>query len=103
MRRMNIKGMKIRIDSNVIIPGLEGLNEVDFNHTHVSLRMVLEELSLRSSGRVQFIHPLRDFVDQRDFLIEINGLPNLGSKEALETSLNDGDTVTIRVLPLGGG
>ncbi len=103
MRKMGIKGMNIRIDSNFVIPGLEGVNGIDLNHTHVNLRMVLEELSLRSSGRVRFIHPLKDFVDQRDFLIEINGLSNTGSKEALETKLNDGDAVTVRVLPLGGG
>ena len=95
--------MKIRIDSNLVLPGLEGVNEIELHHTPVNLRMALEELSSRSSGRVQFIRPLKDFVDQRDFLIEINGLSNPGSREALETSLNDGDTVAIRVVPLGGG
>jgi hypothetical protein len=103
MRRMSIIRMKIRIDSNFIIPGLEGVNEIDLNHTHVDLRIVLEELSLRSSGRVKFIRPLKDFVDHMDFFIEINGLPNPGSKEGLETSLNEGDLVTIKLSPLGGG
>lgn len=95
--------MKIRIDSNFIIPGLEGVNEIDLNYTHVNLRIVLEELSLRSSGRVKFIHPLKDFTDPMDFLIEINGLPNPGSKEGLETGLNEGDLVTIKLSPLAGG
>jgi len=95
--------MRIRIDSNFILPGLEGVNEIDLNHTHVTLWVVLEELSLRSSGRVKFIRPMTDLVDPMDFLIEINGFPNPGSREELETRLNVGDLVTIKLSPLGGG
>jgi len=95
--------MRIRIDSNFILPGLEGVNEIDLNHTHVTLWVVLEELSLRSSGRVKFIRPMTDLVDPMDFLIEINGFPNPGSREELETRLNEGDLVTIKLSPLGGG
>jgi hypothetical protein len=95
--------MKIRIDSNFVLPGMEGVDEIDLNLPHIKLREVLEELTLRSSGRVKFIRPMTDFVDPMDFLIEINGLPNSGSKEALEMGLNEGDLVIIKLSPLGGG
>jgi len=95
--------MKIRIDSNFVLPGMEGIDEIDLNLSHIKLRKILEELTLRSSGRVKFIRPMTDFVDPMDFLIEINGLPNSGSKEALEMGLNEGDLVTIKLSPLGGG
>ena len=95
--------MKIRIDSNFVLPGMEGVNEIDLKLPHINLRKVLEELTLRSSGRVKLIRPMTDFVDPMDFLIEVNGLPNSGSKEALEMGLNEGDLITIKLSPLGGG
>ena len=95
--------MKIRIDSNFVLPGMEGVNEIDLNLPHIKLRRVLEELMLRSSGRVKLIRPMTESVDPMDFLIEVNGLPNPGSKEALEMGLNEGDLVTIKLSPLGGG
>jgi len=95
--------MKIRIDSNFVLPGTEGVNEIDLNLPHINLREVLEELTLRSSGRMKLIRPMTDSVDPMDFLIEVNGLPNSGSKEALEMGLNEGDLITIKLSPLGGG
>ncbi len=95
--------MKIKIDSIFIIPGLEGVNEIFLDYPSVNLRMVLEELAARSSGRVKYINPSTGAVDPMDFVIEINGHPNPGSKEALETRLNEGDIVTIKLSPLGGG
>jgi len=52
---------------------------------------------------VEFIRPMTDLVDPMDFSIEINGLPNPGSNEALKMGLNEGDLVTIKLSPLGGG
>jgi hypothetical protein len=95
--------MKIGIDSNLILPGLQEKNEVYLDSPRVTLRMVLEELGARSSGRVKYIHPSTGAVDPMDFVIEINGLPNSGSKEDLEMGLSEGDMVTIKVSPLGGG
>jgi len=37
------------------------------------------------------------------FEIEINGIPNEGSRETLETVLKEGDIITINLVPLGGG
>jgi hypothetical protein len=38
-----------------------------------------------------------------DFIIDVNGVPNQGSREDLDVALKEGDIVTIKVLPLGGG
>jgi len=95
--------MRIGIDSNLILPGLQEGNEISLDGPRVTLRMVLEELEARSSGRVKYINPSTGAVNPMDFVIEINGFPNPGSREDLEISLNEGDIVTIKVSPLGGG
>jgi hypothetical protein len=95
--------MKIKIDSNFVIPGFEGTSEINLNRSKATLRMVLEEISSKSSGRVKFIRPMTDAVDPMDFVIEINGLPSPGSKESLEMTLNEEDLITIKLSPLGGG
>jgi hypothetical protein len=98
-----LKKMKIKIDSNFVIPGLEGENEILLDRPAITLRELLEELSLRSSGRVRFIRPSTEAVHSMDFTIEVNGLPNQGSREDLDLVLKEGDVVVIKVLPLGGG
>jgi hypothetical protein len=95
--------MKIGIVSNFTIPGLEGENEIYLDRPAITLRGLLEELSLRSSGRVKFIRPSTDAVHYMDFIIDVNGVPNQGSREDLDVALKEGDIVTIKVLPLGGG
>ncbi len=95
--------MKIRIVSNFAIPGLEGENEIDVDRPALTLRELLEELSLKSSGRVKYIRPSTDAVNPMDFLIEVNGLPNRSSREDLDVALKEGDIITIKVFPLGGG
>ena len=95
--------MKIRIESNFVLPGMEGIDEIDLDRPRVTLRAVLEELSSKSSGRVKYIRSSTDAVDPASFVIEVNGAPNPGSRDSLEMALNDGDTVTVRISPLGGG
>jgi PDZ domain-containing secreted protein len=95
--------MKIGIVSNFVIPGLEVQSEIDVYNQTVTLRTVLEHLLLKSSGRVHFIRPGKDIVDPDDFILEINGLPIEGLKEDLDIVLKEGDTVTIKLSPLGGG
>jgi len=52
---------------------------------------------------VKFIRPMTGAVDPMDFTVEINGFPNPGSKEDLDVTLEVGDTITIKLSPLGGG
>ena len=95
--------MKIEIVSNFVIPGLEDQDGIFMDKPMVTLREVLEELSLRSSGRVTYIKPSTGAVDPMNFLIEVNGLPIQDTKESLEVMLKEGDIVKIQLAPLGGG
>jgi hypothetical protein len=95
--------MKIKIDSNFSLYGLPEESEIHLDSPRVNLRMVLEELAKRSSGRMNYINPSTGAVDPIDFILEINGLSNSGSKEDLEVIVNEGDIVTIKITPLEGG
>ena len=83
--------MKIRIDSNFVLPGMEDVNEIDLRLPHINLRKVLEELTLRSSGRVKFIRPMTDSVDPMDFLIEINAIARRSVMVRLAPSKGNGN------------
>jgi hypothetical protein len=95
--------MKIEIVSNFVIPGLEDQDGISMDKPIVTLREVLEELSLRNSGRVKYIKPSTGAVDPMNFLIEVNGLPIQDTRESLEVMLKEGDIVKIQLAPLGGG
>ncbi len=95
--------MKIKIDSNFGLYGLPEESEIHLDGPRVTLRMLLEELAKRSSGRVNYINPLTGAVDPTDFILEINGISNSGSKRDLSVVLNDGDVLSIKITPLEGG
>ena len=61
--------MKIGIVSNFTLPGLEGENEIYLDRPAITLRGLLEELTLKSSGRVKYIRPSTGAIDPMDFLI----------------------------------
>ena len=95
--------MKIMIDSNFSLYGLHEEKEIHFDGPKVTLRMVLEELAERSSGRITLVDPSTGALDPLDFVLKVNGLLNLGSQKDLETTLKEGDTVTLKITPLEGG
>lgn len=95
--------MRIKIVSNVVLPGLEGKETMEFRETTVSLRTLLDRLSSTSSGRIRVINPLNNEIDYMAFDVRINDFPNQGTPESLEMGLNEGDVVTVNLLPLGGG
>ncbi len=95
--------MKIKIDSNFGLYGLPEESEICLDGPRMTLRMVLEELAKRSSGKVNYINPLTGAVDPTDFILEINGISNSGLKEDLSVVLNEGDVVSIKITPLEGG
>jgi hypothetical protein len=95
--------MRIKIVSNVVLPGLEEKETMEFRGATVSLRGLLDTLSSMSSGRIRFINPLNGEIDYMAFDVRINDLPNQGTPESLETRLVEGDVVTVNLLPLGGG
>ena len=95
--------MKIMIKSNFVIPGLEDEESLELNVSTLTLREFLENLSRLSPDPLNYVAPGADRLDPDDWEVEINDVPYQDFEEGLGKSLNDEDTVTIRVLAQGGG
>jgi hypothetical protein len=95
--------MKIMIKSNFIVPGLEDEESLELDVSNLTLREFLENLSRLSPDPLTYVMPGEDRLDPDDWEVEINDVPYLDFEEGLEKTLNDQDTVTIRVLAQGGG
>ena len=53
--------------------------------------------------RIEYVRPGAKVLDPIDWEAEINEVPYQNCEDGLETLLGDGDTVTMRILALGGG
>ncbi len=95
--------MKIYVKSNFIVPGLDSGEFVDLNHSQLTIREFLEELSERSPTRVEYIQSEAQTINPDEWEIRINDIPYPQWSAGLDTPLKDGDTVTIIIIPLGGG
>ena len=95
--------MKIMIKSNFVIPGIEDEESLELRGSKVTVREFLEILSKLSPDPLDYVAPGADRLDPDDWEVEINDVPYQDFEEGLGESLNDGDTVTIRVLAQGGG
>ena len=70
----------------------------------MTLSQLLEELQrLAAPSPIEYVKPGARALDPDDWEVDINGLPYQKSERELETPLNDGDTVSIRIMALGGG
>jgi hypothetical protein len=95
--------MKIFIESNFVVPGLEDKEGFEINQAEITLREFLEKLSTMSPNRVEYVEPGAQALDPLDWEVEINGIPYQDYEEGLEHPIKDGDSVTIRIVALGGG
>jgi len=95
--------MKIHVKSNFVVPGLDNGEFVDLDQSQLTLREFLEGLSERSSTRVEYVRSGVQTINPDEWEIRINDIPYHQCSRGLETSLKDGDTVTIIIIPLGGG
>jgi hypothetical protein len=95
--------MRIHIKSNFFIPGLENEESVDLHGTEMTLREFLDELSRMSPDRVEYVEPGARALDPDDWEVDINGIPYQNRPDGLQSPLQEGDTVTIRILAQGGG
>jgi len=95
--------MRIKIKSNFIVPGLEDQEGIDLDRPTITLREFLDELSERGPTRVEYVREGAQTINPDEWEISINDTPYHQWKDGLETSLKDGDTVTIIIIPLGGG
>ena len=91
------------IKSNFVIPGIEDEESFELPGSRVTVREFLEILSKLSPDPLYYVAPGADRLDPDDWEVEINDVPYQDFEEGLGKSLNDGDTVTIRVLAQGGG
>jgi molybdopterin converting factor small subunit len=95
--------MKVLIDANFVIPGLEGKNEIEISSAEVTLKTVLEELSSMSSRRMNFIDRWTREIDYLSYHITVNEESPSALEAFSDRPLKDGDRVTIRLLGLCGG
>jgi hypothetical protein len=95
--------MRINLRSNFVLPGLEGEESLGLDRSGLTLREFLEELSRRAPIGIEYVRPGARALDPDEWEVEVNGVPYQSCSDGLETILKDGDTVTIRILALGGG
>ena len=96
--------MKIYIKSNFVVPGLEDREDIEIDRPEITLRQLLEELQrLAAPSPIEYVRPGARALDPDDWEVEINGLPYQKCDRELETPLKEGDTVTIKIMALGGG
>lgn len=93
--------MIIHIKSNFVIPGLEERENIEFNRSEIRLREFLEEISRMAPVRIEFIR--NGMIDSEEWEIEINDKPYYTFDGGLDTILKDNDTVTIKIMAIGGG
>lgn len=95
--------MKIFIASNFVVPGLGDKESVEFSAPRVTLGDLFERLTEMASGRVDYLGPETGQLNTEDYQVEINGRPFEGLREGLGYLLQDGDRVSIYIMPIGGG
>ena len=95
--------MRIHIKSNFFVPGLEKKDSVDVERPQMTLRDFLGELSRMSPAAIEYVRPGADVLDPDDWEVDVNGTPYQHSSHGLSIPLKDGDTVTIKILAMGGG
>jgi hypothetical protein len=95
--------MRIHIKSNFVVPGLEEKNSVDVERPRMTLLEFLEELSKMSPTAIEYVRPGADVLDPDDWEVDINGVPYQHCSQGLKAPLKDGDTVTLKILAMGGG
>jgi len=95
--------VKIYIKSNFVVPGVKEKDSVSFDVSSMSLRQFLEELARMSPTPIEYVRPGAKTLNPDDWEVDINNVPYQKNREGLETSLNEGDTVTLKILAFGGG
>ena len=95
--------MRIYVKSNFIVPGLDNGEFVNLDQSQLTLREFLKWLSEKAPTRVEYVRPGAQTINPDEWEIRINDTPYPQWSAGLETPLKDGDTVTIIIIPLGGG
>jgi hypothetical protein len=95
--------MKLHINSNFFVPGLEQEESVTSPASTIKLYHFLEELARMSPTPIEYVRPGAKTLDPDDWEVAINDIPYQDCPEGLQTSLRDEDRVTIKIMAYGGG
>lgn len=95
--------MRIHVESNFHIPGLEEKENLDFDMEQMSLREFLVALSAMSPTAIEYVRPGAAALDKDDWEVDVNGVPYQVHEGALDHLLKDGDTVKVKIMTLCGG
>jgi len=95
--------MKIHINSNFFVPGLEQEESITLPAEKMTLFTFLEELARLSPTTIEYVRPGAVTLDPDDWEVAINNIPYQHCPEGLFTALTDGDLVTIKIMAYGGG
>lgn len=95
--------MKVFIQSNFVVPGLEDRESIELPRPEATLRELFETLTGMASGPVDYLEPETGELNTEDYQVEVNGRPFEGLKEGLDYLLQEGDRVSIYIMPIGGG
>ena len=95
--------MKIHINSNFFVPGLEQEESVTLQSARITLRAFLDELSRLSPTPIEYVRPGAVTLDPDDWEVAINDIPYQHCPDGLQTTLRDEDRVTLKILAYGGG
>ena len=95
--------MKIHINSNFFVPGLEQEESVTIPAAGINLYGFLEELARMSPTPIEYVRPGAVALDPDDWEVAINDIPYQHCPAGLQTALRDEDRVTIKIMSYGGG
>jgi len=95
--------MRIFIKSNFEIPDLGEEESIEYSGSQITLRALLEKLSGSAPSLLVQMEPGTPGLNTQDYQVEINGRPFEGLKEGLDYLLRDGDSISIYIVPIGGG
>jgi hypothetical protein len=95
--------MRIHVKSNFHVPGIEEKESLDFDGEQMSLRQFLEALSAMAPSAIEYVRPGAGALDKDDWEVDVNGIPYQDQEGALDHLLEDGDTVTVKIMTLCGG
>ena len=95
--------MRVYVKSNFVVPGLDSGECLDFDQKQLTIGEFLKELAEGAPTRVEYVRPGTEIINPDEWEIRINDIPSPQWKGGLKTPLSDGDTVTIIIVPLGGG
>jgi hypothetical protein len=95
--------MKIHINSNFFVPGLEQEESVTLPSAQITLCAFLAELARMSPTPIEYVRPGAETLDPDDWEVAINDIPYQHCPAGLQTSLRDEDRITIKIMSYGGG